>query len=46
LPLERTGPFGYTVRVLPAHPLLATSAELGLIAVPPEAAGMTAGVLR
>ena len=32
--LERTGPFGYTVRILPNHPLLATKAELGLIAQP------------
>lgn len=46
LTLDRTGPFGYTVRVLPAHPLLATSAELGLVTFPPEAEGMTAGVLR
>jgi starch phosphorylase len=46
LTLDRTGPFGYTVRVLPAHRLLASPAELGLIAVPPETAGMTAGVLR
>lgn len=46
LSLDRTGPFGYTVRVLPAHPLLASPAELGLIAVPAETAGMTAGLLR
>jgi glycogen phosphorylase len=46
LTLDRTGAFGYTVRVLPSHPLLATPAELGLLAVPPEAQGMTAGVLR
>ncbi|MEU1537525.1 alpha-glucan family phosphorylase [Actinacidiphila glaucinigra] len=46
LALDRTGPFGYTVRVLPTHRLLASVAELGLIAVPPEATGMTAGVLR
>jgi starch phosphorylase len=32
VPLGRTGSFGYTVRVLPAHPLLAASPELGLIA--------------
>jgi len=32
LPLVRSGPFGYTVRVLPRHPLLAGSAELGLVA--------------
>ena len=46
LTLDRTGAFGYTVRVLPSHPLLATPAELGLVAYPPEAEGMTAGVLR
>jgi glycogen phosphorylase len=28
--LNRPGPFGYTVRVLPNHPLLASRAELGL----------------
>ncbi len=31
VPLERTGGFGYTVRVLPRHPALSTSAELGLV---------------
>ncbi|MFI8385322.1 alpha-glucan family phosphorylase [Streptomyces sp. NPDC085540] len=36
LALDRTGPFGYTVRILPAHPLLATPAELGLVAAPVE----------
>jgi starch phosphorylase len=34
IPLTRTGPFGYTVRVLPSHRLLASSAELGLVANP------------
>jgi starch phosphorylase len=29
--LDRTGPFGYTVRVLPHHRLLASPAELGLV---------------
>ncbi|MGF1427599.1 alpha-glucan family phosphorylase [Kitasatospora sp. LaBMicrA B282] len=46
LELARTGPFGYTVRVLPNHPLLASAAELGLVALPAESAGMDAGVLR
>ena len=46
LTLDRTGAYGYTVRVLPSHPLLATAAELGLVAFPAEAQGMTAGVLR
>jgi len=29
--LDRSGSFGYTVRVVPDHPLLATPAELGLM---------------
>ncbi|MDH6181385.1 starch phosphorylase [Microbacteriaceae bacterium SG_E_30_P1] len=33
VPLERSGSFGYTVRVVPKHPLLASDAELGLVAV-------------
>ena len=32
VPLERTGGFGYTVRVLPKNDLLASPAELGLVA--------------
>jgi starch phosphorylase len=32
LTLHTTGAFGYTVRVLPRHPLLAGGAELGLVA--------------
>ncbi|GII02713.1 alpha-glucan family phosphorylase [Planobispora takensis] len=46
LPLESTGAFGYTVRVVPRHSLMASSAELGLVAVPEEPAGMTNGTLR
>lgn len=46
LELCRTGPFGYTVRVLPAHPRLASPTELGLVALPVESAGMDAGLLR
>ncbi|WP_432066558.1 alpha-glucan family phosphorylase [Streptomyces sp. C10-9-1] len=48
LALDRTGPFGYTVRVLPAHRLLPAGADLGLVALPAEAvdvAGGEAGVL-
>lgn len=45
LSLDRTGPFGYTVRVLPAHRLLASGAELGLVAVPTAEPGEAAGVL-
>jgi glycogen phosphorylase len=33
VPLERTGSFGYTVRVLPDNDLLATEAELGVVTV-------------
>jgi starch phosphorylase len=36
--LARTGPIGYTVRVLPHHRLLSSPAELGLVAWPAEAA--------
>ncbi|NUT11606.1 MAG: alpha-glucan family phosphorylase [Nonomuraea sp.] len=46
VPLDRTGAFGYTVRVVPYHPFAATPAELGLIAVPEEPVGMTNGTLR
>jgi glycogen phosphorylase len=45
LSLDRTGPYGYTVRILPAHRLLASPAELGLVAVPSEETGEGAGVL-
>lgn len=45
LSLDRTGPFGYTVRILPAHRLLASGAELGLLEVPSEEAVEGAGVL-
>jgi starch phosphorylase len=34
VPLANTGSFGYAVRVLPHHRLLASDAELGLMAVP------------
>jgi starch phosphorylase len=44
--LRRPGPFGYTVRVVPRHPLLASSAELGLVTFPEAPAGMTNGDLR
>ncbi|MFC4472311.1 alpha-glucan family phosphorylase [Streptomyces xiangluensis] len=45
LSLDRTGPFGYTVRILPTHRLLASSAELGLVAVPSEELVEAPGVL-
>jgi len=46
VPLDRPGPFGYTVRVLPWHPLLDSRAELGLVTYPHAPAGMTNGDLR
>ncbi|MFC8202029.1 glycosyltransferase family 1 protein [Streptomyces sp. NPDC057298] len=45
LSLDRTGSFGYTVRILPAHRLLASGAELGLVAGPSEELVEGAGVL-
>ncbi|MEU1519970.1 alpha-glucan family phosphorylase [Streptomyces sp. NPDC005811] len=45
LSLDRTGPYGYTVRILPSHRLLASGAELGVLAVPGEDGGAGAGVL-
>ena len=45
LSLDRTGPYGYTVRILPSHRLLASSAELGLLAVPSQETGEGGGVL-
>jgi len=44
--LGRPGPFGYTVRVLPRHPLLAGPAEMGLVTAPVAPAGMVNGDLR
>ena len=44
--LDRPGSFGYTVRVLPSHPLLDSRAELGLVTYPQAPAGMTNGDLR
>jgi starch phosphorylase len=44
--LGRPGPFGYTVRVVPRHPLLASDAELGLVTLPEAPAGLTTGDLR
>jgi len=44
--LDRTGPFGYGVRVLPNDQLLASPAELGLIALPAVSEGMVTGDLR
>ena len=46
LPLVATGPFGYTVRVVPTHPALASLAESGLARVPADPGAMTDGDLR
>jgi hypothetical protein len=46
IPLDRTGAFGYSVRVVPSHERLATRAELGLVALPPAPVGMPEGDLR
>jgi starch phosphorylase len=46
VPMDRPGPFGYTVRVLPNHRLLDSRAELGLVTYPQAPAGMTNGDLR
>jgi starch phosphorylase len=44
--LGQPGPFGYTVRVLPSHRLLASRADLGLVTYPDAPAGMSTGDLR
>jgi len=44
--LGEPGPFGYTVRVLPDHRLLAGPAELGLVTLPGAPTGMVNGDLR
>jgi starch phosphorylase len=46
LALDRAGSFGYTVRVLPASPYVASPAELNLVALPQATAGLTEGDLR
>jgi glycogen phosphorylase len=44
--LGQPGPFGYTIRILPSHPLLASRADLGLVTYPDAPAGMSTGDLR
>jgi starch phosphorylase len=46
VPLDRTGAFGYSVRVVPRHRMLAGGTEMGLVALPAEPIGMTNGDLR
>src|SRR5699024_2668860 len=41
--VSEAGPFGYTVWLVPVHPAMATSAELGLIARPYNGTGGPAG---
>ncbi|GAA5031913.1 alpha-glucan family phosphorylase [Actinopolymorpha pittospori] len=43
---DRTGPVGYTVRILPHNDNLASAAELGLVEWPPAAQPMVNGDLR
>jgi glycogen phosphorylase len=44
--LTRAGSFGYTVRVLPSNPQLASAAEMNLVALPHSPGAMTEGDLR
>jgi starch phosphorylase len=44
--LDVAGPFGYTVRVVPAHRLLANSVEMGLAALPEREQGPMDTTLR
>jgi len=44
--LDRPGPFGYTVRVLPHHALLDSRAEMGLVTFPQAPVGLINGDLR
>ena len=44
--LGQPGPFGYTVRILPSSPLLASPADLGLVTYPDAPGAMTGGDLR
>lgn len=44
--LERTGPFGYTVRVLPRHDAMVSPVEMGLLAVPGSLGGSAEPPLR
>ena len=44
--LERTGPFGYTVRVLPRHEGMVSPIEMGLLAAPAPLGAPAEPVLR
>jgi starch phosphorylase len=41
IPLDRAGPFGYTVRIVPRHKGLISCAEMGLLAEPPTSEAWT-----
>ena len=44
--LDRTGAYGYTVRVLPSHEGLVSVADMGLVAVPPNVSSPEDGDFR
>ncbi len=46
VPLDRAGPFGYSVRALPHHRLLTHATELGLVATPEGPPGRANGPFR
>jgi starch phosphorylase len=46
VPLDRTGAFGYSVRIVPRHDRLVTRTELGLVTLPATPVGMASGPLR
>lgn len=46
LTLDRTGPVGYTVRIVPRHVGLSSTADMGLVALPPEVTSPINGDLR
>ena len=46
LTLDRNGPFGYTVRVLPRHEGMITPVEMGLQVLPAVSPGLTEGMFR
>lgn len=46
LTLDRNGPFGYTVRILPRHEGMITPVEMGLQVLPEVSPGLTDGTFR
>ncbi|PSK97478.1 starch phosphorylase [Murinocardiopsis flavida] len=45
MPLDRAGTCGYTLRVLPSHPMLSNPAEMGLVVVPEPPESMAEGIV-